>query len=136
MEVRMPTQQRTRKARIQARTLVRVSHHRFNASSQRPVQQKRRSDCPHSGFKEGLAEGTGIRHADADLLYQSRRSQPQRDPQGGVEKAKKLLSERIANEKEKKESQGKPRKTIKARWLLLGNLGLRRLAACSAIEGR
>lgn len=45
--------------------------HHFNESAGGIVHQGRFYYCEHAGVKEGIAEGAGIRNANADVLYQS-----------------------------------------------------------------
>jgi hypothetical protein len=57
---------------------------RFHPSSPRIVYQKCRNHRAHFGFEKSVAEGTGFRYADADVLHQSGREGLNRKTPGGT----------------------------------------------------
>jgi hypothetical protein len=57
---------------------------RVDISARRLVQEGRDDDCAKPGFEEGVAEGAGIRDADADLLCEPCREEPEREPAAGA----------------------------------------------------
>jgi len=77
-----------------------ASNYRFDSSSEEPVHERRCDYRSHSGFKEGLPKGPGsgmrmltyfINRGGRNLTDSRRRE---------LEKAKKLLSQRIQKKKQ------------------------------------
>ncbi len=64
--------------------VVRRREYGGNLSAGRLIQERREDDCAEPGFETGVAEGTRIRDADADLLCEPRREEPEREPSAGA----------------------------------------------------
>jgi hypothetical protein len=62
-------------------------HDRFDASSSRLVYEERVHDRTDARLKESVSQGHRIGHADADLLYQPRRSRSQPQAASGTEES-------------------------------------------------
>ncbi len=60
--------------------VVRWRAYRIDLSSGRIVQEGCGDHCAQPGFKENVAEGAIFGNADADLLHQPRRKEPERRP--------------------------------------------------------
>lgn len=74
---------------------------RIHVSSRRSVYERCGYDCEIAGVEKSVAERAGFRHADAELFINRAGSGLSKTGHAELEKAKRLLSEKIAKTKKR-----------------------------------